>query len=489
MLVMVQPAYPVAPAQVDVTQRELQIFNMLRTDTMDQVTGVFDPGFWKVNVLQAAREYPAIWHAGLAFASMHRRMTVDEGDQRTRQYYYTFALEQYNRSIQWLVNAARPAEADQQRMLANQETMLLAGMIYTGISCLQGDTRQAVSHVSNVLGLFYQWQYWERSEEPQCTRAARAGNVVCARSLVALITNFEGQFLNRLHQVPRPLLRWGVTPQPCSSEPFTSVMEAYAEFLPLKNGLLESWRYFEHPADVVRPSLNMYQSYCVELRVWVSKFEDLLVRSREKYPDPCSDPDWEALAIMQQLRKGVETCFEVDTAASTLKFEKLQPRFVEVLHLLEELHENRRKYSKPRGTTPVVFSFSHSVAEIFFWVIANNRDRDLRTRALDLLRKWNEKDGIWDSTFMANILEAAIHEEERGPRKLQDMREQADIDGNDNNDAPGRCDCVLDGWICEGHRIYKTWVEFRDDSTADFYMLTPNDQRRCLAPRVVRLPY
>lgn len=64
------------PAGLPCSSTERQLFYLLCTGTVDQVTGSFDNQFWTRDVLLASQTSPAIWYATTAFAAMHQRMKM-----------------------------------------------------------------------------------------------------------------------------------------------------------------------------------------------------------------------------------------------------------------------------------------------------------------------------------------------------------------------------------------------------------------------------
>lgn len=72
-LLMMPQGLSSSPAPVDVrpSPMDMRIFDLLRTETIPQIAGPFDQAFWTVDVLQACRQHPAVWHGSLALAAMN----------------------------------------------------------------------------------------------------------------------------------------------------------------------------------------------------------------------------------------------------------------------------------------------------------------------------------------------------------------------------------------------------------------------------------
>lgn len=444
----------------------MRVFDMLRVDTIHHVAGAFDQIFWAVDILRATRECPAIWHASLAMAGMHRKMTVPPGlpaatTAGPAAEYYTFALKHYNKSINCLIQITKKPELS----LADRETLLLAAVLFTGIACLQGNPREAVIHARNGLQLFYQWKYWEQLEAKP---ASRIDSFVAAESITALITNLESQFMNRLGHISRPAWRDGPRAPKCSPLPFVSPTEAYFELLPLMGGLLESWRYIELPTNVAFQLPEMYLSYHKELGVWRDKLRQLQQTAKP------SLSELESYRILELLALGIDMCRDVDISESVLMFDRHADKFGHMMTLIRELSHSKCHSIKTNRIALPLFSFSVSICEVLAWFCTSCRDRRLRREAISTLATWELRDGLWDSALVAAIYEAFMMVEEGG------------IVEGDLTAADG-CKCVQDGFICASHRVLQHWVEFLDDGAAHLFLLTTDDFTHGREPRIILL--
>lgn len=104
-------------------------------------------------VLQAGHHEPSVRHALAAIGSLHEKLlagTVDPSqpqDARTR-----FALEQCNKSIQYLV---KPESAEKTK--PNLRLMLTTCVLFTCFEALQGHCEQAIIHATQGYSLLQQY--------------------------------------------------------------------------------------------------------------------------------------------------------------------------------------------------------------------------------------------------------------------------------------------------------------------------------------------
>ncbi|KAK2597412.1 hypothetical protein QQS21_005960 [Conoideocrella luteorostrata] len=455
---------------------------------LSRVAGVFDQDFWKIDLLQATRQYPAIWHAGLALAAMHRTMTsIPDLARRTRpNYYYLLALQHYNLSIKYLLRIAH----QEQHTNADQETLLMASLLFMGLCCVQGDTRQTIIHAQNTLALFYHWRFWKHLEEPR--HIGQQACVLRGSSLVTLITYVEGQFMHKLPYIQSPAWRGGLNPQKCSPKPFLSTTEAWSELVPLMNGMRDSWPLFEAPASIAQPHVDMYLAYRLEICNWISKYRSFYQQREPVY----EQSDWESLVILRLYQLCLEIHTNVNTSESALMFDKHLAKFKHILVLLRELFEQKlsRDREGPREDLSPSFSFALSAGEILACIGKNCRDGAMRREATALLRCWRMKDGIWDGALSASITETVIRVEESGIEDRQlsvasDDDDYDDDDDDDGDDGDDDCKCIRNGFICADHRVLYHWIEFSEDGTAICYILTVRDVRQGKPARLARISY
>ena len=530
-----QPLPAMAPAGVRWTPQQLNMFEIFRSQTISQMLGGFDRGSWTLDVLRATNKYPAIWHAGLALAALYERGkmatlsedfsdTLSSDDTRRRcQELLTFALTQYNESIRCLVHST----AQTTPSASDQEMLLMASMLFTGICCLQGDMRQGLLHARSGLHLFNQWRFWERAngamyagERPVCPTERPVDDQDClmsADSLVTLITHVECLFVNNLGVPNTPT----VIPQACSDAPFLSLTDAYFEFQPLLTGLLDFCQSIAASPDVIPPiesasgnnnssagstlvewSANPFppadirREYRRELRVWQDKFANLHRLLPAASPDEHMQ---HAILMLRMCWKGVDICLDVDLANVELAYDNYQSTFADILSLAEELCHLHASSIKKRdgkssnrsakrscnlsasdtadsgahnnkGISPVK-SYAMSACELLCFVCRTCRDTPLRERAASLLRRWPRNDGLWDGRLLTSICEAmTAAEQDPGGSKMSCVL-----------CAPGARSC--------GHlRVARTDLEFQANGDTNFTLTTVGQVRQGRLGQFMKLP-
>ena len=456
------------PSKVRANKQDLQAFNILRQKTMGQIAGIFDRAFWTVDVLRASHVYPAIWHACLAISAMHERLQLPvwtSTDKETLHSRYEFALGQYNTAIQHLVKiAAKPRLTDN-----DQETIVLASILFTGICCMEGDLTQAITHARNGLGVFYQWQ----GSRPFGLRGDyRTGRVMSADALTTLTAHVSLQVFDRTCVVNNPPPHIPPELFQCAMTPFTSANAAYLELVPIASTLLEisSGRHVpgsQFPDREAPAIQRLRASYLEAFSTWETKFHDFLA-----IHDPTDD--LHSVLLLRLLRTGLTLyTYEQNNETPGLtrkQFEKFTPVFERFVGLAEQVFEVNERLE---SDAPPVFSFSLAVLKFIFYVGRVCRDTELRKRLIAVLRANPRRDGVWDSWMLALVLEEVVQFEEQNAAAAAS--------------TGSTCECDVGLFACDYHRAASITAEYPADGVADVVLLTRKDLEEDTVGKFVQL--
>ncbi|KAK2593470.1 hypothetical protein QQS21_008843 [Conoideocrella luteorostrata] len=427
---------------------------MLRGRTVGQVAGAFDQRFWTIDVLRATHVYPPIWHASLALAAIHGRMQVAAIAQTetslsdTKQKDYAFALMQYNLAIKHLIPLTSRSNPNQ----FDQEALLLASLLFTGLCTMLGNTKEAISHAYNGLQLFYLWRYKE-----QPGRLPRPHCVLTPNSLIAAFTFLECQFINRLGYLHQANWAGQCTPFQCSALPFDCATDVYFEFQPLLTDIMALRRKANVSGRRVMghiKALNLRQKQ--EFRSWAAKLQAFQQSPKHQQANK------ESTLLLQIFRLGLEISLCHDFGVPRIQFDKCNPLFKQIIDLSEQLCTEMMKKPNVQEYCLTRFSFSHSLCELLDFIGWTCRDGHLRRRLIALLKKWPQRDGILDPVTVALICEAGMFLEESGA-----------FGGSAG--APSTCGCRSGIFICNDHRICSRSTTYHPDGEVDIIMTTSGD--------------
>ncbi|KAK3692569.1 hypothetical protein B0T22DRAFT_447570 [Podospora appendiculata] len=136
------PGDPQAPLFYEwASAEEKRSFQFFQHVTAPCLSGDYDGAFWSGIVLQICRSEPAVKHAVLAVSSLHEGMTrgtvAPYADISDRQ---SFALWQYNKSIAFLLDQMRDADA-------KPLVPLLTCILFVCIEFMQSKDRESLIHL------------------------------------------------------------------------------------------------------------------------------------------------------------------------------------------------------------------------------------------------------------------------------------------------------------------------------------------------------
>ncbi|KAJ4145603.1 hypothetical protein LMH87_004449 [Akanthomyces muscarius] len=460
-----QCLHALTPIYGRATSLEKEMFNLFRTRTVTQVAGAFYQPFWHVDVLLAAQTQPAIWHASLSMAAMYSWFKIPSDDpqgQIIRQDHYKFALKQYNEAIAHMVELAHQKDAK------SAEVLLMASVLFTGLSSLRGDPKEAMMHASHGLHVAQQWNFLEKTESPD---GGQSDHMLPTKALVGLVDGFEVQYM--WTGARQPILRRGNIPREVPVAPFSSATEACFELQRLVGGLLMAVRNEKIRRTTEQPSPvpDLRQPYRHALSAWKVKFSHL------KWSQRLRQTDLDCALVLDIWLCGAEIASSIDLSLYELAWDKFAAKFKRIVKLTQKLVAEEALLEEQRGRP--VYSFSPSVCEPLFMVASSCRDGVLRRKAMSLLRQRPRREGIWDAKLMAAIAEAKMLIEERGVASV-DMATMA---------AGAGCGCIPGVYICNTHRVFFMDIEFLPDRAATAVMKTLHDVAISSEGQVVTITY
>lgn len=150
-----------------------------------------------------------------------------------------------------------------------------------------------------------------------------------------------------------------------------------------------------------------------------------------------------------------------------------QSSYEHIVDLAEQLLE--RNGSKRSRLSYPKYSFSPVIDQILAYVGICCRNGIIRRKVITLLRKWPDRDGIWDNKVTASLVEIimTLEEEAWSQQKFT---------------TPDWCHCVVGSFICNTHRVCDHSAEFLSNNRVKIIVRTTNDIILNHAGRIVELP-
>lgn len=424
--------------------QEIQHFLFFRTATASDLAGGFDFGFWTYDILQASHLYPALWHATAALGAIHRRFITDSSLpynwHSESDHHIQFALAQYTKSIQNLTKLlSGPMLNERDKMV-----VLTTCVLFTCLCTLTGFQNQALMHISNGMKLIQEWGLEESS-------LLSGGTSVTVNMLVLTLTQLDsqGQYiryglrLGEAEQVTEPLM---VPSYPL--EPFPTCLQAYVELERLINPLsrLDANKDYispEHDLAIAQQKKIYFQIFIA----WETRFEGYLATKSESID--------ENLITLLRLRRYFAHTLLDDPGKGELGYDQYVHQYMMIVALARRILEARSAVIVHRDGASTIngapeqinFSLSIIIAEPLLFTAMRCRQRTIRHRALQLLKKHPRREGIVNSILATRLLEAYIDFEE----KSCPMRGY--YSHGDGSSSINSTTCSIGPWICQNHRL------------------------------------
>lgn len=366
--------------------------HFFRSEACRNIGGAIDKKFWSIDLLQATMSYPIIWHSCSAFAALYLRRNESRYSSyriATNEVLETFALSQYNHAIRCAIELA----GDSQQLTTDQKhAILMSSIIFTGVGYLRGNTTEALLHLRNGVNLFNSWKVRERlldTKQPE--------TLLSARSLTMLFRRFTTQS-RHLRDESWPETKWTEESEDHSESPFDSPTEAYFSIEPIYSRLVTLFEKDEERLSSQGLQPPPDESYDIRRNFndWKSRFLPL------DQSQALSMMDKEGLLILRVRREVIEAGLVVMLAEQNIALDTIEDHFRTILGHAEELLELQLS-SWRTGET---FSFSASVCEALSFIATSCRNRFLKQRAMDLLKKWPLMDGVYDAGLLGRICDA-----------------------------------------------------------------------------------
>lgn len=451
-LMVKRPRAALGPVDVKVNLSDMTMFDALRFQIVDLVAGSFDHAFWAVDVLRACQIQPAIWHASLALIALHQSQRYEAVETFRKARHERLSMTHSTAAIQHVIALTRQEQLSQ----AERETLLLTSLLLTALSIMHGDLPQAVMHAGSCIQLFHQWRFSEQHR----SSATRRGSMLNADSIGAIIAHFELQLLSRLKHINVP--PWGTpgSPPRCSDIPFSSSTDAYHEFQPLFTSLVGMWQYADMGVKAQpRPKTDVRYPYLMEFQTWKVKFDALRMSGASGRVDA------ESMLTLHFHWHFMHIGLKANVYVGEVAFDEFLPIFKDLVVEARELLDVLCKSTSAETNAPPAFSFTMSVVEGLFWAGHGCRDPSTRRDILQIIKAWPRREGIWDNTLMASMLETSIALEENAWRST-------------SRDPTWYCSCVAGIFICNDHRVNNQIVEFLPGGRARVIFGTVGDIQR-----------
>ncbi|KAJ5116933.1 hypothetical protein N7456_001281 [Penicillium angulare] len=372
---------------------------------------------WRKTLMIFAQTVPAVRHAAIALAMIHRTYLDHSTGEFTPDLCFSkyqpldkAPLHHYNRAIQLLL------ELDGGKSAEITAVTLLVCYLFTCFDHLVGDDAQAFKHLRGGLAL-------SRNID-SATFNNNTDKYEQSSGFHAIICQATHQIRRLDMQAGMFLVDWSPTDiqdtfmtalAPCDST-FQSLDQAadHLQILLTQVMKLRSTEQQLAPTGTIPPlPPSLADATLNNLNSWSSHFESFL----DRYTPPELTFGINSLVSLLRLQHTVAYIILCGGGTSQeMSYDNFMPQFKQCIAFATEVAAAHEKYS---GSTRLTFTPEIGFIPVLYIIGAKCRDPNLRREALSLLRRQIIREASWDSISTAKVLERIIEIEEDGTGEHQ----------------------------------------------------------------------
>ena len=424
---------------------EEKYFWAFQTEIGTELSGTFDTPLWNHLILQASDEEPFVRMTVIALSAMNmsqkttRRGPLDEAYYALADQHHDFSLKQYDKALQQMRSSLAKDSS-------NPRKILISCLLVCCFESLSGNPFIALSHAKSGQRILQEWldthphpkRHKAGITSPQCR--------VIEDSLIQAASFFElqilGYFDSRPVEVHRILKNEGSESVDKMPEAFSDIDEARLywnliqrrsthfmceisasakktgrgcaveacgdEFmrssdpdLPIQLGPTFGQRAEIEKLDTTK---SEQRKYAEEHERWTAAFADLYWKIQRSSNARLVTGAHMLAALCKSSQIALVGALDTDNCS----FDDHLPEFQELVSISRLIIDAKKGFSQSE------FSFELGIIPGLHMVAKWCRDRTIRRQAIALLRRYDFREGVWDSLMMAEMDTRMMRLEEDG---------------------------------------------------------------------------
>lgn len=353
-----------------------------QNQTLPLLCAVFPSQIWAQALLAVAQSVPAIKHLVIAISAyhlaQHTRSTTEASNSAMM-----YALQNYTkatRSVREIIDSEKPPI----------KIIKLACIIFIILEYLRGDRQATVLHLSigmrllNYSRCFAELDSFER-------------DIDCTLSGLSFIQSLHGR--PRDSQLPA----LGCLPEPMvDATPFASISEARASIMHLCSRSFRISRQMEEQQSPLQSpdALSEQNQLMTQFQLWSTKVDKITINN---------EADEKAIELLKAYHINSHIALLTSTTQYQTSFDQYNSMFRSVIDILDRVVDS---LLSPSGE-PVPFSVNLAIIPCLFFAVTKCRHPQMRRRALSILRRAPQREGLWDARQAALVAEHVIKLEEQ----------------------------------------------------------------------------
>ncbi|GIK03827.1 hypothetical protein Aspvir_007901 [Aspergillus viridinutans] len=388
------------------TREERQYIEFFCTRTSHALSGFFDSDLWRYFLPQLSHSEAAIRHAVIALGALHQHLHIvlskdkcDPGRKIAPQN-EQFIIQQYNSAIRHLV--AQLSSANQVPHLT-----LIACCLFVCLEILGGQISKALDHIEAGLKILQRWE-----SDPN----GKLQSEGITRELTYTVVRWNTQLSK--HGRKMISLNLGQLDTAKSVEK----QDAWSEISTARHSLdvlINRTMSFVEAVGNDRKTrgspwqVRRQQALLQDLAAWLRAFDNLMKRCgrRLKKTDPRGP------VLLRIHHRSNQILVAVALSRDELIFDQLDDDFKAILAYAEELIELNASLDKDALLT--VFSLETGLISSLCYTASKCRNPVLRRKAISLLYRCPQKEGLWSMQQYAILARIVVQIEEAEVAHLQ----------------------------------------------------------------------
>ncbi|CRG83039.1 hypothetical protein PISL3812_00387 [Talaromyces islandicus] len=358
-------------------------------------------------ILKAANTEAVLAHTVISFGALHQ--AYEYSPYGATRVDYTplgqFAMYQYGKSLRLLRAQSQQTQASGS-LMPREDITLACCVLFACFESIRGCRRSTVIHITQGLNLLRQFKTIPRSTQ---------GTLVPKQILTSLLTRLDNQLVELLGTtVSRTLNDGGYDGQNSSAletmQEFCAGDNVYHSLDCLLNNMfhdrlnaalaIEGYAVSKPPLDLGRMSQQLKDLQ-----------NNFMFTPTPKHPTPGGDAYGQDLEIMQIwcILGNMYLSLPLGERPES-DWDQFMTGFSSIVSLAEDFISRSR--IPGRCSRKQTFSFCLGIIPPLFLVATKCRDRDIRRRAITILRTCNRREILWDSNLATEAAEQVILIEE-----------------------------------------------------------------------------
>ena len=415
--------------------RELGALQYFKTCAAPELAGSFSPDLWSTFVLRLAYNQSSVHHALVALGTVHQAFTSSGFSD-----FSDYANREYSRAISDVVELAGNTEAI--------ETVLTTCILFACLENLRGHYRSSLSHLISGLNVLEEDQRRGRPQQASC---------IPRELLISLFIRMDSQRMDLGGAGSMPGTMLSIIARPAIPSCFSSLDEARQQLDLLYYHILQMIYWAE------QASLDPQRDQTPEIWHGLYGQQQALQSMRQRWEEALKNmlgaeaggqsqlsPRDPGVLVLDMANDAIKIMLSVDIVEPELDYDKHENLFHSMVckadeYILRTAELRPKVHSSPslmngspgaHSTTPIsnvpsqsstpkpilprpepttspVFTLMPGCVNVLYLTAARCRNPEIRHRALDLLRKCNRREGLWDSRIAAHIAENVVAIEEQ----------------------------------------------------------------------------